>query len=181
MGKGFLSLSDKSPISHECQNMCHKQENGRCCLSFPSFLFMWVKSLNAEYLCPCQPGIPGWSRSGLLGMMWSSPEHVSPFQGQHRWCFLSVLSIPCSLCSQDQLCGRDPTLTDELINILTELTQLSKTTNAKVALRARQVRDPCPAWGSPLWEIHPSWCLFWSLCKWGRVGSCEQHFDSRAN
>ncbi|KAJ6657872.1 hypothetical protein lerEdw1_001792 [Lerista edwardsae] len=41
--------------------------------------------------------------------------------------------------AQDQLCGRDPTLTDELINILTELTQLSKTTNAKVALRARQV------------------------------------------
>ncbi|KAF6091989.1 acetyl-CoA carboxylase alpha [Phyllostomus discolor] len=39
----------------------------------------------------------------------------------------------------DQLCGRDPTLTDELLNILTELTQLSKTTNAKVALRARQV------------------------------------------
>uniref|UniRef100_A0A8C6Y7J4 acetyl-CoA carboxylase n=1 Tax=Naja naja TaxID=35670 RepID=A0A8C6Y7J4_NAJNA len=39
----------------------------------------------------------------------------------------------------DQLCGRDPTLTDELINILTELTQLSKTTNARVALRARQV------------------------------------------
>jgi hypothetical protein len=38
------------------------------------------------------------------------------------------------------LCGRDPTLTDELLNILTELTQLSKTTNAKVALRARQVR-----------------------------------------
>ncbi|KAF7244293.1 Acetyl-CoA carboxylase 1 [Varanus komodoensis] len=41
----------------------------------------------------------------------------------------------------DQLCGRDPTLTDELINILTELTQLSKTTNAKVALRARQVKS----------------------------------------
>ncbi len=41
---------------------------------------------------------------------------------------------------QDQLCGRDPTLTDELMAILTELTQLSKTTNAKVALRARQVR-----------------------------------------
>ncbi|XP_033618806.1 acetyl-CoA carboxylase 1 isoform X6 [Fukomys damarensis] len=39
----------------------------------------------------------------------------------------------------DQLCGRDPTLTDELLTILTELTQLSKTTNAKVALRARQV------------------------------------------
>ncbi|KAH0513850.1 Acetyl-CoA carboxylase 1 [Microtus ochrogaster] len=39
----------------------------------------------------------------------------------------------------DQLCGRDPTLTDELLNILTDLTQLSKTTNAKVALRARQV------------------------------------------
>ncbi|CAB1316204.1 unnamed protein product, partial [Coregonus sp. 'balchen'] len=39
----------------------------------------------------------------------------------------------------DQLCGRDPTLTDELMAILTEFTQLSKTTNAKVALRARQV------------------------------------------
>ncbi|KAG7265279.1 hypothetical protein CRUP_008184 [Coryphaenoides rupestris] len=39
----------------------------------------------------------------------------------------------------DQLCGRDSTLTDELMAILTELTQLSKTTNAKVALRARQV------------------------------------------
>lgn len=46
----------------------------------------------------------------------------------------------------DQLCGRDPTLTDELLNILTELTQLSKTTNAKVALRARQVRTSC--WSS---------------------------------
>lgn len=41
--------------------------------------------------------------------------------------------------AKDQLCGRDPTLTDELMAILTELTQLSKTTNAKVALRARQV------------------------------------------
>uniref|UniRef100_A0A3B4B461 Uncharacterized protein n=1 Tax=Periophthalmus magnuspinnatus TaxID=409849 RepID=A0A3B4B461_9GOBI len=39
----------------------------------------------------------------------------------------------------DQQCGPDPTLTDELMTILTELTQLSKTTNAKVALRARQV------------------------------------------
>ncbi|XP_062407728.1 acetyl-CoA carboxylase-like [Sardina pilchardus] len=39
----------------------------------------------------------------------------------------------------DQLCGRDPILTEELVAILTELTQLSKTINAKVALRARQV------------------------------------------
>ncbi|XP_061154933.1 acetyl-CoA carboxylase 1 isoform X2 [Syngnathus typhle] len=39
----------------------------------------------------------------------------------------------------DQLCGRDPTLTEELMAMLTEFTQLSKTTNAKVALRARQV------------------------------------------
>uniref|UniRef100_A0A8C5HRX9 acetyl-CoA carboxylase n=1 Tax=Gouania willdenowi TaxID=441366 RepID=A0A8C5HRX9_GOUWI len=39
----------------------------------------------------------------------------------------------------NQLCGRESTLTDELVAILTELTQLSKTTNAKVALRARQV------------------------------------------
>lgn len=56
---------------------------------------------------------------------------------------------------QDQLCGRDPTLTDELTTILHELTQLSKTEHSKVALRARQVSQhhavpshsypyPCP-------------------------------------
>ncbi|XP_061527646.1 acetyl-CoA carboxylase isoform X4 [Phycodurus eques] len=39
----------------------------------------------------------------------------------------------------DQLCGRDPTLADELMVILSELTQLSKMENSKVALRARQV------------------------------------------
>ncbi|XP_044296549.1 acetyl-CoA carboxylase 2 isoform X1 [Varanus komodoensis] len=39
----------------------------------------------------------------------------------------------------DHLCGRDPTLTDELVAILNELTQLSKTEHSKVALRARQV------------------------------------------
>ncbi|XP_063051128.1 acetyl-CoA carboxylase isoform X2 [Engraulis encrasicolus] len=39
----------------------------------------------------------------------------------------------------DQLCGRDPTLADELMDILDKLTQLSKTENSKVALRARQV------------------------------------------
>uniref|UniRef100_A0A7N8YHC0 acetyl-CoA carboxylase n=1 Tax=Mastacembelus armatus TaxID=205130 RepID=A0A7N8YHC0_9TELE len=39
----------------------------------------------------------------------------------------------------DQLCGRDPTLADELMAILSELTQLSKMENSKVALRARQI------------------------------------------
>ncbi|XP_053219260.1 acetyl-CoA carboxylase 2 isoform X2 [Podarcis raffonei] len=39
----------------------------------------------------------------------------------------------------DHLCGRDHTLTDELMVILNELTQLSKTEHSKVALRARQV------------------------------------------
>ncbi|XP_020776551.2 acetyl-CoA carboxylase isoform X2 [Boleophthalmus pectinirostris] len=39
----------------------------------------------------------------------------------------------------DQLCGRDPTLADELMTILNELTQLNKIENSKVALRARQV------------------------------------------
>ncbi|KAG8455711.1 hypothetical protein GDO86_001775 [Hymenochirus boettgeri] len=43
----------------------------------------------------------------------------------------------------DQLCGRDPTLTDELMAILNELTQLSKTEHSKVALRARQVLIAC--------------------------------------
>ncbi|XP_051888522.1 acetyl-CoA carboxylase 2 isoform X1 [Pristis pectinata] len=39
----------------------------------------------------------------------------------------------------DQLCARDPTLTDELMVILNELTQLSRMENSKVALRSRQV------------------------------------------
>ncbi|KAH0625645.1 hypothetical protein JD844_015237 [Phrynosoma platyrhinos] len=38
----------------------------------------------------------------------------------------------------DHLCGRDPTLTEELVAILNELTQLSKMEHSKVALRARQ-------------------------------------------
>ncbi|KAL6114247.1 acacb [Pungitius sinensis] len=39
----------------------------------------------------------------------------------------------------DQLCGKDSMLADELMDILNELTQLSKIENSKVALRARQV------------------------------------------
>nr|XP_010961867.1 acetyl-CoA carboxylase 2 isoform X1 [Camelus bactrianus] len=39
----------------------------------------------------------------------------------------------------DELCGPDPSLSDELTSILNELTQLSKTEHCKVALRARQV------------------------------------------
>ncbi|XP_035827708.1 acetyl-CoA carboxylase isoform X2 [Aplysia californica] len=39
----------------------------------------------------------------------------------------------------DHLCGKEPGLTDELASILSELTQLNKSENSKVALRARQV------------------------------------------
>ncbi|XP_055889242.1 acetyl-CoA carboxylase-like isoform X3 [Biomphalaria glabrata] len=39
----------------------------------------------------------------------------------------------------DHLCGKEPGLTDELASILSELTQLNKTENSKVSLRARQV------------------------------------------
>uniref|UniRef100_A0A4W4E308 acetyl-CoA carboxylase n=1 Tax=Electrophorus electricus TaxID=8005 RepID=A0A4W4E308_ELEEL len=38
----------------------------------------------------------------------------------------------------DQLCGRDPTLPDDVVDILNEFTQLSKMENSKVALCARQ-------------------------------------------
>lgn len=54
---------------------------------------------------------------------------------------------------QDQLCGRDPTLTDELTAILNELTQLSKTEHSKVALRARQVSELCTVLSPP--RPHP--------------------------
>lgn len=40
---------------------------------------------------------------------------------------------------QDQLCGRDPMLTDDVVVVLNEFTQLSKMENSKVALCARQV------------------------------------------
>lgn len=50
--------------------------------------------------------------------------------------------VSCTVSTvQDQLCGRDPTLADELMVILNELTQLSKMENSKVALRARQVKS----------------------------------------
>nr|BAA25799.1 acetyl-CoA carboxylase [Rattus norvegicus] len=39
----------------------------------------------------------------------------------------------------DELCGPDPTLSEELTSILKELTQLSRSEHCKVALRARQV------------------------------------------
>ncbi|XP_032166010.1 acetyl-CoA carboxylase 2 isoform X1 [Mustela erminea] len=39
----------------------------------------------------------------------------------------------------DELCGPDPSLSEELTSILIELTQLSKSEHCKVALRARQV------------------------------------------
>ncbi|XP_076444830.1 LOW QUALITY PROTEIN: acetyl-CoA carboxylase-like [Babylonia areolata] len=39
----------------------------------------------------------------------------------------------------DHLCGKEPGLTDELASVLRELTQLNKTENSKVALKARQV------------------------------------------
>lgn len=43
------------------------------------------------------------------------------------------------LSLKDELCGPDPTLSDELTSILNELTQLSRSEHCKVALRARQV------------------------------------------
>ena len=47
-------------------------------------------------------------------------------------------------CLQDQLCGREPGLSDEMHSILQELTTLSRQENAKVALRARQVSEDNP-------------------------------------
>lgn len=52
--------------------------------------------------------------------------------------FFSVCPHPPSHL-KDHLCGKEPGLTDELASLLTELTQLNKSENSKVALRARQV------------------------------------------
>ena len=44
-----------------------------------------------------------------------------------------------TLSSQDQLCGRQTGLSDELNHLLQELTTLNRNDHGKVALRARQV------------------------------------------
>lgn len=66
---------------------------------------------------------------------------------------MTLINRLCVL--QDQLCGRDPTLADELMAILNELTQLSKMENSKVALRARQVTS---TYNYHLIPVQLSWC-----------------------
>lgn len=66
---------------------------------------------------------------------------------------MTLINRLCTL--QDQLCGRDPTLADELMAILNELTQLSKMENSKVALRARQVTSTCAYRLNP---VQLRWC-----------------------
>lgn len=56
-----LNLSDKSAfltclVAKTCATN-RRMGIGAC--PFFHLLFMWVKSLNAEYLCPCQHRIPG--------------------------------------------------------------------------------------------------------------------------
>lgn len=56
-----------------------------------------------------------------------------------------IIALECEILklyshvNQDFLCDKEPGLTDEMASILSELTQLNKTENSKVALRARQV------------------------------------------
>ena len=68
-------------------------------------------------------------------------------------CLLLVeQKIPLDLVSvsqKDELCGPDPSLSDELTSILDELTQLSKSEHCKVALRARQVGWPAVVPAAP--------------------------------
>lgn len=52
------------------------------------------------------------------------------------------------LSPKDELCGPDPSLSEELTSILNDLTQLSKTEHCKVALRARQVGLEVGGWSS---------------------------------
>ncbi|CAJ0953829.1 unnamed protein product [Ranitomeya imitator] len=71
---------------------------------------------------------------------WSSIHTFAKFYKVHTYASADAgLGRRILQAAVDQLCGRDPTLTDELMTILNELTQLSKTEHSKVALRARQV------------------------------------------
>lgn len=77
--------------------------------------------------------------------------HVS--LGWRKAIWLLFLSL------KDELCGPDPSLSDELTSILNELTQLSKSEHCKVALRARQVGfrgtvpTMCASPHPPVWPL----------------------------
>lgn len=75
---------------------------------------------------------------------------------------------------KDELCGPDPSLSDELTSILNELTQLSKSEHCKVALRARQVGlrgAIVPAVHSPSAALPRLTCTAWPRLLPCEVGS----------
>ena len=57
----------------------------------------------------------------------------------YLWCTTKGAWLTSVFRFQDQLCGRQSGMSDELNHILQELTALNRHENAKVALRARQV------------------------------------------
>ncbi|ELK31457.1 Acetyl-CoA carboxylase 2 [Myotis davidii] len=70
-------------------------------------------------------------------------EQLKPDMAQVLHCIFSHAQVAKKnqlvIMLIDELCGPDPSLSEELTAILSELTQLSKTEHCKVALRARQV------------------------------------------
>ncbi|CAK6440135.1 unnamed protein product [Pipistrellus nathusii] len=70
-------------------------------------------------------------------------EQLKPDMAQVLHCIFSHAQVAKKnqlvIMLIDELCSPDPSLSEELTSILSELTQLSKTEHCKVALRARQV------------------------------------------
>uniref|UniRef100_A0A8C6J096 Uncharacterized protein n=1 Tax=Melopsittacus undulatus TaxID=13146 RepID=A0A8C6J096_MELUD len=123
--------------------------------------FMNTQSL-VQLVQRYRSGIPGYMKAVVLDLLRRYLQVETQFQHAHydkcvislrEQCKPDMTPVLESIFSHaqvakknllvtmliDQLCGRDPTLTDELTAILNELTQLSKTEHSKVALRARQV------------------------------------------
>ncbi|KAM4649457.1 LOW QUALITY PROTEIN: acetyl-CoA carboxylase 2 [Amazona ochrocephala] len=123
--------------------------------------FMHTQSL-VQLVQRYRSGIPGYMKAVVLDLLRRYLQVETQFQHAHydkcvislrEQCKPDMTPVLESIFSHaqvakknllvtmliDQLCGRDPTLTDELTAILNELTQLSKTEHSKVALRARQV------------------------------------------
>uniref|UniRef100_A0A8B9NJ21 acetyl-CoA carboxylase n=1 Tax=Accipiter nisus TaxID=211598 RepID=A0A8B9NJ21_9AVES len=106
--------------------------------------FMNTQSL-VQLVQRYRSGIGGYMKAVVLDLLRRYLQVETQFQhgeglgALQRGLWDSLGSLQVVRALQDQLCGRDSTLTDELTAILRELTQLSKTEHSKVALRARQV------------------------------------------
>lgn len=79
--------------------------------------------------------------SGYIPSVWfaGAATSLAEDEGWHVCSWRTKATSILFCLPKDELCGPDPSLSEELTSILNELTQLNKSEHCKVALRARQV------------------------------------------